>query len=189
MYKKTDAGGLAGFDVVPGAPLKHEVDYHGAKYKTQTSTSHAQEIVQTKPFGLKLIDSYGQDIENPEVHAQEGDEKEEVERPLLGLFTRHLRDHDRAAHGLYGEGAFGYSCQQRGNCLWRIDCLIPDCRTLRNGEALAHRKRQDAPVAVSILALILTADSRTRPPRLSLPQTDDSGQGTCAIFFCWISLT
>ncbi|MFQ6102499.1 MAG: collagen binding domain-containing protein, partial [Anaerolineae bacterium] len=67
-YTRTGDDGLASFDVAPGGELKLEVDYHGAKYATPASTSHAQESVQTLAFSLRLTDSTGQPIENARVN-------------------------------------------------------------------------------------------------------------------------
>ena len=67
-YARTNADGLASFDVVPGGELKLEAKYHGDTYATAVSTSHAQETVQTLPFSLRLTDSTGQPIEDARVN-------------------------------------------------------------------------------------------------------------------------
>ncbi|RLI49466.1 MAG: hypothetical protein DRP09_20635, partial [Candidatus Thorarchaeota archaeon] len=67
-YTRTNSDGLASFDVLPGGALKFEVDYHGARYRTETSTTHEPETVQTKSFGLLLIDSQGNPISNARVN-------------------------------------------------------------------------------------------------------------------------
>jgi protocatechuate 3,4-dioxygenase beta subunit len=73
-YVKTDGDGWASFDVVPGGDLKLEVDYHGAKYATSPSTSHAPETVQTRAFSLRVTDSTGQPIENARVNLRKAND-------------------------------------------------------------------------------------------------------------------
>jgi ligand-binding sensor domain-containing protein/PKD repeat protein len=73
-YVKTDGDGWASFDVVTGGELKLEVDYHGATYATDPSTSHAPETVQTKAFSLRVTDSVGQPIEDARVNLRKADD-------------------------------------------------------------------------------------------------------------------
>ncbi len=73
-YVKTDGDGWASFDVVTGGELKLEVDYHGATYATDPSTSHAPETVQTKAFSLRVTDSMGQPIEDARVNLRKAND-------------------------------------------------------------------------------------------------------------------
>ncbi len=67
-YAKTDENGVAGFEVLPGASLKHEVDYNGAKYATSASTTHERQEVDTLRFGVHLTNSNGNPLENVRVN-------------------------------------------------------------------------------------------------------------------------
>jgi protocatechuate 3,4-dioxygenase beta subunit len=69
-YTKTDADGIAFFDVVPGAEMRLELDYHGATYMTDpvVVNGYVEVPVQTKSFSLRLIDSTGQPVENARVN-------------------------------------------------------------------------------------------------------------------------
>jgi PKD repeat protein len=73
-YARTDAAGLAWFDVVPEGALKLEVDYNGARYATPASTSHAPETVQTRAFSLLLTDSHGDPVENARVNLRQSND-------------------------------------------------------------------------------------------------------------------
>jgi protocatechuate 3,4-dioxygenase beta subunit len=73
-YVKTGGDGWASFDVVPDGDLKLEVDYHGAKYATAPSTSHAPQTIQTMAFGLRVTDSTGQPVENARVNLRKAND-------------------------------------------------------------------------------------------------------------------
>ena len=79
-YTRTNAEGKAAFEVVPGAEMKLEVDYNGARYTTQTYTIGEDTYVpmqlpvtvevpvETGAFALKLIDSQGNPIKGARIN-------------------------------------------------------------------------------------------------------------------------
>ena len=56
----TNAKGVAGFEVLPEAPLRFEVDHWGAHVRTGLSIGHARETIQAKALSLRLTD--GNDV-------------------------------------------------------------------------------------------------------------------------------
>ena len=75
-YARTGADGVATFQVVPGAEMKLEVDYHGATCATPVTevTEDTQLEMQTKAFSLRLTDSAGQPIADARVNLRKADD-------------------------------------------------------------------------------------------------------------------
>jgi hypothetical protein len=66
----TDENGIASFETVPNARMILEVDYNGAKFKTDAHTAEIQPIteISTIPYSLILTDSSGQALENVRIN-------------------------------------------------------------------------------------------------------------------------
>jgi hypothetical protein len=75
-YTKTDSASIAFFEVVPGAEMRLELDYHGATYVIEPVVvdGYVEILVQTKAFGLRLIDSVGQPIEDARVNLRKAND-------------------------------------------------------------------------------------------------------------------
>jgi PKD repeat protein len=67
------AGGVASFQVVPGAQMKLEVDYHGAKWLSEANTADVDVILGAEAFRLRLVDSGGNPIGNARVNLRKAD--------------------------------------------------------------------------------------------------------------------
>ena len=72
-YTTTNDSGLASFEVMPNVPMVLEVDYHGATYKTASSSTHEQVKIATIPFGMRLLDSTSVPIAGARVNLRKAD--------------------------------------------------------------------------------------------------------------------
>lgn len=71
----TNADGAASFEVVPGAQMKLEVDYHGATYSTDTfdAATNPSTTIQTKLLGLVFLASTGEPIVGARINLRKAD--------------------------------------------------------------------------------------------------------------------
>lgn len=69
-YAITNGDGDASFEVVPGAQMKLEVDYHGATYSTDALDAGTNPLttIQTKSFGLVFLTDVGEPIAGARVN-------------------------------------------------------------------------------------------------------------------------
>jgi hypothetical protein len=98
-YVTTDADGVASFQVVPGAQMKLEVDYHGAKWLSEANTADVDVILGAEAFRLRLVDSGGNPIGNARVNLQGRRRLRDVHRNRrlwLGFLRRRARRRAKA---------------------------------------------------------------------------------------------
>ena len=70
MNVRTNASGIAKFEVLPGAQMRFQLDYNGGTYTTNvtTVTENTMLALQTLAFALSISDSTGAPIEKVRVY-------------------------------------------------------------------------------------------------------------------------